>query len=170
MASRDCVARGLSELRAWWQSMPDTPQLLESTHGGCEDYDDAEFSAAIKRLTREHGKAWPPKLADIRAMCAAVAGIRRADAVAARRQGSDEAYCPACGTTALTWSPLWPNGKARMVPDHIGGCVRFNAESRPAAAVNMAAWPSLKPRAPQVAVSSSRGPAALSDVVGEVAP
>lgn len=169
MASHDAIAAGLVELRTWWPSLPDTPQLLTSTHEGCEGYDDAEFRAAVKRLTQEHGKAWPPKLADIRAMCAAVAGIRRADAVASRRQDSDTAYCPACGTTALTWSPLWPNGKARMVPEHHGGCPRFNAEARVSAPVNMASWPSLKPRTAEP-VAPKRGLAALANVLPEVTP
>lgn len=141
MPSRECVAAGLRELRTWWPSMPDTPQLLESTLEGVEGFDDAEYTAAVKRLTREHRAGWPPKLADLRAMCGAVASIRRADTIAARRHDASDAYCPTCGTLTLTWSAVWPNGRSRMVPLHEAGCPRSGAEDRPSAPVNMGAWP-----------------------------
>jgi hypothetical protein len=146
MADRKAVSTGLVELRTWWPSLPDTAVLLDSVADACIGYTDDEFSIAVRRLTREHKAGWPPKLAEIVAMCGAVASIRRADAVASRRANTEDAYCPQCGTTVLEWSAPWPIGKSRMVPRHEPGCPRYGAEAVTAAPVNMASWPSLKPR------------------------
>lgn len=162
MASRDAVARGLTELRSWWQSLPDTAQLLESTREACAEYDDVEFGQAIRRLVKEHGMSWPPKLSHILAACAMAAKYRRADAVQVLRHSRDDAYCPLCGTRTLEWGPMWPNGTGRMVPRHEPGCVRAGAEAVVAAPVNMAAWPGQKPRqATPVTPLPSSGPTAL---------
>ena len=164
MASREAVARGLAELRAWWASLPDTPQLLESTHEGCLDYDDVEFGQAIKRLTREHKAGWPPKLADIRTACAMQAQVRRAPAVQERRNARGDAYCPECGTETLEWSRPWPNGQSRMVPRHEVGCRRYDAENAIPGAVRMDTWPGRKPRQATPVVPIS-GPTSIAAIV-----
>ena len=163
MASRDAVARGLTELRSWWASLPDTPHLLESTREACLDYDDVEFGQAIKRLVKEHKAGWPPKLADILGACASAAKIRRADVVQDLRQSREDAYCPVCGTRVLEWGPPWPNGQSRMVPRHEPGCPRYDAENVIPSAVRMDTWPGRKPRqaTPVVPISGPTPIAAL---------
>lgn len=171
MASHDAIAAGLLELRGLFPSLPDDEVFLRGLVDDLDGYDNDEFALAVRRIrsTRKRMQGAPTN-ADFGEACAAIALVRRAAAVRSRREDAGTtAYCPACGTTALTWSPLWPNGKARMVPEHHGGCPRFNAEARVSAPVNMASWPSLKPRTAEP-VAHTRGLAALANVLPEVAP
>lgn len=172
MASRDAILRALTELRTWFPAMPDSESLIEATRRGLEEYDDEEVRVAATRITRERKRLQgAPSLADLREMCGAVAGVRRADAVRHQRADTSDAYCPFCGTTQLVESPPWPNGQRRMVPLHawMGDrpCPRSAAESEAAAPVNMAAWPNARPKR---GAAPARGLVGIGAVVEKVTP
>jgi hypothetical protein len=172
VASRDAILRALTELRTWFPTMPDSESLIDATRRGLEEYDDDEVRVAATRITRERKRLQgAPALADMREMCAAVAGVRRADAVRHQRADTSDAYCPFCGTTQLVESAPWPNGRRRDVPRHawMGDrpCARADAEADVPAPVNMASWPSDRPKR---GTAPGRGLAGIGAVVEEVTP